>query len=157
MGQGLGFFLEILLIEQLGVAGVLGGGGSFGPLAAQADKERFVGSFGFRVPSFELLVVGLRWPFSGRLNGGGRGVAFQMIGGRRFALACAALRVPPDTGVFRANFFAGVIFLILLVNLFGRVRFSRLIRAWFAAASLRLPVCGFRLGKFRVLSFELRD
>ncbi len=52
LGQGLGFFLEILLIEQLGVAGVLGGGGSLGPLAAQADKERFGGSFGCRGAGF---------------------------------------------------------------------------------------------------------
>ena len=65
LGQGLGFFLEILLIEQLGVAGVLGGGGSLGPLAAQADKERFVGSFGCR----RELRVGQRR--GGRLKAGG--------------------------------------------------------------------------------------
>ena len=89
---------------------------------------------------FEFGSQGCRWPVAGyrrelrigvhgqgmgRREGGRPGVAFQMIGGRRGALACAALRVPPDTGVLRASFFAYHIILILFVIIYGRARIAR--------------------------------
>ena len=50
-----GQVLEMLLVEGFGVAGGFGGraGFGFGPLAAEAGEEGFMGSFEFRVLSFE--------------------------------------------------------------------------------------------------------
>ncbi len=52
-------------------------------------------------PIFQGLRAGGRGQGAGRREGDERGVAFHLIGGRRFALAGATLRVPPDTGIFR--------------------------------------------------------
>ncbi len=123
LGQGVRdaggfFFFEIFCIEILGIAGISRGGGGCGPLAAQAVKERFV----FRKNGFRFLVSGFRREF--RIAGHRRG-AGRLNGGRRFALAFAALRVPPYRGIFSGVFFAKVIFLILLIIMFPGSGFWR--------------------------------
>ena len=115
----------------------------FGVFGGQFWVETGWGRGRKKVLSLAARVAGGRGPIfaggsglevTGKARDGGRvggAAAFQMIGGRRVALAGAALRVPPDTGVFRANFFTKVILLILFAIIFEKARFFAVISRFF--------------------------